>query len=161
MNEHNCSGHPHEHNCLEELSEDHKKILASLDELEKAVDASSLDLGKVRAFLDFTKNFAEPHHHKEEEVLFPKLEEKGMPRDGGPIGMMLIEHEEKRAHIREITGGVESGDAEKIKTHARAVVSLMREHIYKEDNILYPCARDFLSDEELSALGDKCKRLHC
>jgi hemerythrin-like domain-containing protein len=33
------------------------------------------------------------HHVKEEDLLFLELEKKGMPRDGGPVGVMLMEHQ--------------------------------------------------------------------
>ena len=39
------------------------------------------------------------HHGKEEDLLFPELEEKGLPRNGGPVGMMLMEHRFGRSHI--------------------------------------------------------------
>src|SRR3974390_476213 len=43
--------------------------------------------------LDFFLLFADLcHHGKEEDLLFPLLEKKGIPRGGGPIGVMLSEH---------------------------------------------------------------------
>jgi hemerythrin-like domain-containing protein len=36
------------------------------------------------------------HHGKEENSLFPELEKKGMPRNAGPIAVMLMEHEMTR-----------------------------------------------------------------
>src|SRR6476659_3075609 len=44
--------------------------------------------------IDFSINFTNTcHHGKEEESLFPTLEKKGMPREGGPIARMLYEHQ--------------------------------------------------------------------
>jgi hemerythrin-like domain-containing protein len=46
--------------------------------------------------VNFLRHFAdECHHFKEEKLLFPLMEEDGIPREGEPIGMMLVEHEEE------------------------------------------------------------------
>lgn len=148
----------HNHNCVKELYDDHKKILEGLTALQEAVSAA-IDKEAVKIFLDFTREFAEPHHHKEEEVLFPKLEEKGIPNEGGPIGMMLLEHDSKRGYVKALSEALTEGNNEKIKENALAIVNLMRDHIYKEDNILYPCAEDVLSEEEMSSLYEKCSQI--
>ena len=143
-----------------------KEILAKTEELEKAV-SGPVNMDKVKEFLEFTENYAEPHHHKEEKVLFPALEKKGIPREGGPIGVMLAEHETKRGLVKELRKAVKepafvkttAGKA-KIKETALAIVSLLRDHIFKEDNILYPCARDSLSQEEMVELGRQCETLN-
>ena len=143
---------------IEELTANHKEILLKIDELEKAV-SNSVDMGKIREFLDFTESYAEPHHHKEEKVLFPALEKKGIPNEGGPIGVMLSEHEAKRGFVKELRKAVKEGKEDKIKENALAIVSLMRDHIFKEDNILYPCAKDALSQEEMAELGLQCEKI--
>ncbi len=152
----NCCDH--NHNCIQELKNDHKKILESIDELQKAVHPA-VNKEAIKKFLDFTRDFAEPHHHKEENVLFPKLEEKGIPKEGGPIGIMLLEHEAKRGYIKNLHEALENNDDTKIKENALAIVNLMRDHIYKENNILYPCAEDVLSEEEMSEMGGKCSEI--
>ena len=146
------------HNCIEELKQDHQKILGKLDELEKEAE-KPIDKKKIEEFLDFTESFAEPHHQKEEQVLFPALEKKGIPNEGGPIGMMLIDHETKRGYVKKLKEGLEEGDEKKIKENVQAIISLLREHIFKEDNILYPCAKGVLSEDELSVLGYQCEKI--
>ena len=141
------------HNCIEELRSDHDKILAELEKLEK--DPESF----AKEFLEFTESFAEPHHHKEEEVLFPAMEEKGIPKEDGPIGVMLMEHELKREHVKELRKAVEGDEKDKIKEHALAIVSLLRDHINKENNILYPMAEQVLTQEELAAMAHKCEEI--
>ena len=132
-----------QHHCLDELRSDHEKILAELDKL--AADP----VGYAKEFLEFTANFAEPHHHKEEEVLFPALEQKGIPKEGGPIGIMLMEHEMKRTYVKELQAGKIAAAAE--------IVSLMRDHINKENNILYPLAEQVLTEEELAGIAHRCQ----
>lgn len=149
----------HNHNCLEELKSDHQEILKSFDELEKTISEKPINQEKIGEFLEFTKNFSEPHHKKEEKVLFPALEKKGVPNEGGPIGMMLFEHETKRNHIKKIEQGLEEKNDEKISLNAKSAISLMREHIEKENNILYPMAEGILTPEELNLLGEECAKL--
>lgn len=148
----------HHHNCLEELSSDYKKILEKLDELQKALNPL-IDKDKIKEFLCFTETFAEPHHQKEEKVLFPALEEKGIPNEGGPIGMMLYEHETKRGYVKALKEAFEASDENRIRENAQAIVNLLRDHIYKEDNILYPCAKDVLTEDELMGLSHQCEEI--
>lgn len=147
------------HNCLEELSAEHKKILKQLEELEAAVKKPKIDKSKIKEFLDFTKNFAEPHHQKEEKVLFPALEKKGIPKEGGPIGMMLLEHKTKRGYVKKLQKALVKDEEEEIKEYAQSIVSLLTDHIYKEENILYPCAKDVLTTNELTNLGYQCEKI--
>jgi len=133
------------------LMEEHRVIEKVLDSLETA--ANRLSAGQtipMDFFLkaaDFIKNFADGCHHKKEEgILFVALEANGMPRDMGPVGMMLDEHEEGRRLTRAMREGaerVQAGDAtamSQIIQNALAYVTLLRQHIQKEDHILFPMA---------------------
>jgi hemerythrin-like domain-containing protein len=148
-----------QHNCLEELSADHQKILRKLEELEVVAGKPKIDKSKIEEFLEFTENFAEPHHQKEEKVLFPALEEKGIPKDGGPIGIMLLEHKTKRGYVKNLQKALADNNEEGIRKYAQSIVSLLTDHIYKEENILYPCAKDVLTSEELANLGYQCEKI--
>ena len=151
--------HCHHHNCIEELKSDHQKILAQLIELEMVINQPVIDHAKIEEFLHFTETFAEPHHQKEEQVLFPALEKKGIPNEGGPIGMMLLEHAAKREYLAKIREALQKNDETKLKENTKAIISLLREHIYKEDNILYPCAEDAFTKEELANLALRCEKI--
>jgi len=112
-----------------------------------------------RKAIDFIRSFADRCHHlKEEKVFFPALEEKGIPREGGPIGMMLMEHEEGRSYVKAMAGaldgwekGLELSQSVVIE-NARAYLRLLREHIQKEDEILFEMADNVLSAEEQKQL---------
>jgi hemerythrin-like domain-containing protein len=62
--------------------------------------------GRIRAervtqMVDFTRNLTDGDHHaKEEDLLFPPLEERSV--SGGTISVLLSEHEAARGCIREI-----------------------------------------------------------
>jgi hemerythrin-like domain-containing protein len=133
------------------LMDEHRVIERVLDALEAA--AARLDAGEEIPpdfFLmaaDFIKRFADgSHHNKEEGVLFPAMEAAGIPNEGGPIGVMLAEHQEARrltAAMRTAANELAAGEAD-AKRHvvgnALKYVTLLRAHIAKEDGVLYPMA---------------------
>jgi hemerythrin-like domain-containing protein len=138
------------------LSDEHRVIERVLNALHRltAVPVNP-SLEQWRKALEFLRNFADQcHHFKEEKILFPALEEHGIPREGGPIGMMLAEHEEGRAHVRSMIDAVEQvakGNGAASTTlldHARAYVTLLREHIQKEDDILFRMADEVIPEDE-------------
>jgi hemerythrin-like domain-containing protein len=121
---------------------------------------SSLEIGAERLekhgdmpaefFLDaasFIAGFADGcHHRKEEGVLFKNMAAYGMPLEAGPIAVMLAEHEQGRRFtrgMREAATRLQSGDIQAKDTviqNARGYAALLRQHIQKEDNILFPMA---------------------
>ena len=133
------------------LRNEHRIIERVVASLERA--AGRLGAGEpvsARVFIltaDFIQGFADGcHHRKEEGVLFPALEAAGIPREGGPIGVMLAEHEQGRHLARGMRSAAErlaSGDKDASKAvvdNALRYVALLRGHIAKEDNILFPMA---------------------
>jgi hemerythrin-like domain-containing protein len=138
------------------LSDEHRvieRVLSGLEQLTKLPTAGSVE--HWRKALDFFRGFADQcHHYKEESVLFPALEEHGIPVEGGPIGMMLQEHEEGRAHVRSMIDAVEQLDKgnataqDSLLDHARAYLTLLREHIQKEDDILFRMADEVIPQDE-------------
>ena len=96
----------------QELIAEHNAVLVALQILEKVEAALGAKneqapehLGQL---LDFLKGFVDRcHHGKEEDVLFPELERRGVKREGGPIGVMLMEHEAGRGHVRAMSEGLD------------------------------------------------------
>jgi hemerythrin-like domain-containing protein len=133
------------------LMDEHKVIERVIAALETA--ASRMGSGQtIRPgfFIDaseFIKGFADGCHHKKEEgVLFPAMEEAGVPRDGGPIGAMLSDHEagrlfnrNMRAAAERLAAGDKSASAE-IASNALGYARLLRQHIMKENMVLFPMA---------------------
>jgi hemerythrin-like domain-containing protein len=145
------------------LSEEHRVIEVVLDCLDqmtrRALESGRLDGPSATSALDFLRNFADRcHHGKEEDLLFPALTAKGMPRDQGPVGVMLSEHEQGRALIRRMAESIEAaaaGDRAAVGSFADSAadyVELLRAHIQKEDRILFPMAGRFLDDGEQAEL---------
>lgn len=134
--------------------------------------AAQLESGKnvePEVFLqavDFIRNFADRFHHaKEEEILFKVMQERGIPVEGGPIGMMLTEHDQGRNFTKgieeaanRVLGGDESAKKD-IIGNARNFSQLLSNHIHKEDNILYPMGNNVFSPEDQQYLEQEFDRV--
>jgi hemerythrin-like domain-containing protein len=155
---------------IQVLRHEHDAVLKMLDASDEA--AQQLEQGKavrpetLADLLEFFKIFADKcHHGKEEDLLFPLLERKGVPREGGPVGVMLNEHEEGRALIREMTEAAEALQAGREEAQirwakaARDYAQLLRAHIFKENNVLFPMAERLLSAQEQEELADNFEKL--
>jgi len=146
---------------LETLTDEHRLIerlisalLAYTADLDTGADPA--DLGQ---FVDLIAGFADARHHaKEEDILFEAMVEAGFPRDGGPIAVMLFEHDQGRRFVGALrdcasrAGAWTVSDKAIVRENAAQYANLLRQHIAKEDNILYPMARRVLSDEAMTAM---------
>jgi len=148
------------------LVEEHRIILAVIDAAEKEVKSvgagAEFNGEKIEKMVDFFKNFADTcHHAKEEKLLFPKMEEKGMNAEGGPIAVMLADHNTGRAYlgkVRQALPQASAGDAESVSVVLQNIglfANMLKHHIYKEDNILYPMADQMFNDADQQDLLDK------
>ncbi len=152
------------------LSAEHRVIEQVLDCLERLAEDSErvgrVDVESAEKALDFFRNFADRcHHGKEESHLFPAMEAKGFPREGGPTGVMRYEHELGRARVsamREAVAGAQAGDAAAVRRfaeHARAYIALLRNHIEKEDHCLFTMADQALDEADQNRLLDAFSRV--
>jgi len=156
----------------EQLKEEHKAIKLMLRIAEKVNE--KLEAGEevnpehLEQIVEFIRVFADKcHHGKEEDLLFVAMEEAGIPKEGGPIGVMLAEHDMGRSYVRGLSQAVarykagDRGVSPAIIENARNYVALLSQHIDKEDNILYPMADMHLSEaqqEELLEGFEKVER---
>ncbi len=140
------------------LVEEHiiiKKVLECLQKIAiEAQNQGKLDLKSAQNAIDFFKNFADLcHHSKEEDCLFPVLEENGFQREGGPTGVMFMEHVEGRNYIQAMNDVIEKaseGDVQAIKTFkekADGFFILLDGHIQKENHCLFSMADRALNDD--------------
>jgi len=150
------------------LMEEHVLILEALDALEKKVAAVQAGATLDRVFFEnavsFLRNFADKcHHGKEERLLFKRMTERGFQAQSGPIAVMLSEHETGRAFIRGIADaaaklGTEPAAPAQIVEHSRGYIALLRAHIDKENNILFPMADQALAPEDQAYLSKEFER---
>ncbi|WP_366922519.1 hemerythrin domain-containing protein [Metallumcola ferriviriculae] len=137
----------------EELVHEHEVIKRLLGLLETACrrldDGKEVDMDFFHGSVSFLRQFADTcHHGKEEKVLFPELERVGVPVDGGPIGQMLTEHERGRKLIAAIEDGADHHRLTQIKEAARSYVNMLRDHIVKENEVLFPLADKLMIEEK-------------
>jgi len=133
------------------LRDEHKLILEVAGALEAMLiaeeEGTPLDYDAVARCITFFRLFADAcHHGKEEDLLFPGLEAEGMPRDSGPIAVMLYEHEQGRAFVRAMAASLEDARARDdqagaaLRSGAEGFIELIVAHIGKEDNVLFNMA---------------------
>lgn len=139
------------------MVEEHRLILRMIALLEKNVEL--LEAGRFADWnffldgVDFIRNYADRFHHaKEEDVLFKALVEGGMPEQNSPVAAMLLAHDQGRAFVRGMEAAAKQALSGKpapvaeIAENARGYIALLRDHIDKEDNILYPLSERILPE---------------
>jgi hemerythrin-like domain-containing protein len=139
------------------LSSEHRVIEQLLDCLEQVAaevgQRKPLDVVDARDCVEFLRTFADKcHHGKEEDVLFTTLRARGMPTHVGPVAVMLGEHEEGRALVRRMAAALQAPDAAAFAEAAEVFISLLRDHIAKEDGVLFPMAESVLRPEDRVAV---------
>lgn len=158
-------GHP-----LSTLISEHEEIMKILDRLDEVND----EIQKLNEFEADNPLFeelkeigtklldTEKHHTREEETLFPEVDKSGVT---GPTRIMRMEHDDLWPHKEEIMKLAENSAEMKfdrfkkeLKMHSEYVIVTLRDHIFKENNILYPTAKDMIAEEkweEIKAKSDQ------
>ena len=148
-------------NAIDELIKEHEAVKTTL----KVLGNISQEIGKssripntehIEQLFEFFTVFVDKcHHGKEEDLLFPAMEAVGISREGGPIGVMLSEHQQGRdlvLKMKQDLSAIVNGDAtatKKFKEHADAYVNLLNYHIDKENGVLFPMAMEHISEQRL------------
>lgn len=158
---------------LNKLGKEHEKALERLEGLKTYL----LEIGRVASLHEPVKTFEEMlvlldhevrmHFRKEEEGLFPAME-SFLPADSGPLYVMNLEHEAIRQTFTRLKNVVKNiqipeANAEKLKAVLMETgfhfISLMRNHIQKEDHVLFPMAEDHLTQRVWEQLEKKCETI--
>ena len=133
--------------------------------LEKIDEAIKTPLQMQRS-IDFLLEFGDKvHNTKEEKFLFPLMEQKGLPVQGGPIGVMLMEHDAERKLLQrmmaELPNLTEASTTQRQKFAAEGFeyLTIRAEHIWKENDVLYAMGRKVFSDEDNASLLGSFKTL--
>ena len=154
------------------LRAEHQLIARLIAVLQRIVNRSERGDGFARdaagQCVEFFRSFAdECHHAKEEGLLFPALESRGIPRTGGPIGVMLQEHQMARGYTQDMARALEAHDADDpdAKAHFCAAacqyIELLTNHIAKEDNILFNMGDQVLTESDQASLCAKLCEMSC
>lgn len=151
---------------------EHEKILGLLEEIAQAgreisrLDRFPSDRSVFEQLRSATSHLigAEPHHKREEDVLFPELERRGVH---GPPMMMREEHKELRsmkARLADLAASVSEKNFQKFKGElgpvSRNLVTFLQNHIDKENHVLYPMALQVISaKEDWARMRLECDRI--
>lgn len=148
-------GHP-----IRTLILEHDEILTFLDKLESLSEKleNGLNLDQKDDLKDLAEHLVETekHHEREEKTIFPRMRDRGIT---GPPRMMELEHDDlrlKKNRLLELTEDVEENKDE-IKELIDYIIFHLRDHIFKENNILYPSAID--SIEEWDKIKEEGKNI--
>lgn len=137
---------------------DHKVTREVIDKLELKLAEfeakNEISISFMISLVNFLSKFLDRcHHGKEEKCLFPLLENLGIPREGGPIGVMLIEHQEMRETISKINEMLKlysegKQNASVIISYCKDLIGLIRSHFFKEENILFRTGSEIIPNSE-------------
>jgi hemerythrin-like domain-containing protein len=154
------------------LRQEHQVILRVLKILDHLLvrndQGQGFETASFERCVEFFRLFADAcHHAKEENLLFPLLESRGIPREGGPIGVMLQEHTVARELTRrmgEALDALAEGDQGAVTPFiatAREYIQLLTQHIFKEDNVLFAMGDQVMSSEDQSSLCARFGEVGC
>lgn len=148
-----------EHDMILEFLRELDRVNAAIQELA-AYDPAREEFGLLHHLAEHLVG-AEKHHQREEDVLFPEVEARGVY---GPPRIMRLEHDTLRPlkhELLELAEQVAELDfaefQRRVNAAATVLVPTLTEHIWKENNILYPTALQVIADEsEWARLKDEC-----
>lgn len=155
-------------NPTRQLADEHeyvRLVVGAMDEEVAFIERTGrVHVERVAQMIDFTRNFTDGDHHaKEEELLFPLLEQRSSAA-AGTVSVLLSEHEAARGCIRAVAAALP--DAEH-SAEARGVIAenlklyafLLPLHIGKEDTVLFPLADEVLSEGDQRRLEEEFARV--
>lgn len=151
------------------MMEENYAILEILNELESlnrtmktVTNLSLVDFSALKRIAESLLE-AEPHYQREEQVLFPLLEKQGVM--GLPL-VMRREHQELRECQQELKefavtakGMYFSELKQQLDAIADFIIKNLRQHIDKENNILYPKALEIIHPEMWEQIKQDCDRI--
>jgi DUF438 domain-containing protein len=142
------------------LMEEHKIMLQMADKLvyltNKILKVTEMqyvieDIHQVEHVAeDFTD--AEKHYVREENVLFPMVEKHGITE---PPAIMWMEHDqirEQKKRLHKLITDLKTSGFEVFKKQlwetSKALSTLLQNHFYKENNVLFPAAMSIVTNAE-------------
>lgn len=145
------------------LIDEHSGIMVILKVLEKInsdiENGKKVNIQHLDEIVEFFKVFVDQCHHSKEEVyLFPTIESFGYDADRDLIKELLDEHKRGREIVVKIKNALKEYNNEEkdklieIKKEIGEYVTLLTEHINKENTILFPRADNLFSNDENSEM---------
>jgi hemerythrin-like domain-containing protein len=138
--------------CTDLLSQEHKVILRALDVLDQMADRveedQPVDANDVETLLRFLRAFADDlHQSKEESALFPELLRTSAATQPA-LRQMLFEHDQERSLVEGLEDSLRTKKGPDFSHFAGRLTDLLRNHIRKEDRILFDIVDRSISTEQ-------------
>ncbi|WP_163811270.1 PAS domain-containing protein [Pseudodesulfovibrio sp. JC047] len=136
-----------------------ERAMAVLKHNLEGLESGKYDATQLTRALDFLLEFGDKvHNKKEEDHLFPLMNQLGIPIEGGPIGVMLMEHEAERKLLARMilnVPNITNFTAERrqqFKQEGLDYLQIRAEHIWKENDVLYAMGRKIIQDDAATQL---------
>ncbi len=146
---------------IQQLLDDHKYSEARFAELDALLGEVKLDsqwtperVHIFERFADYFRVDLMVHMRKEDEILYPALEEF-LPRDVGPLMVLRTEHDDivsnfnrmQNSYQLMLQGNMRPEVVQKFIFFGTTLLQLLRDHSYKEERVLFPMVARFLRPE--------------
>lgn len=136
-----------------------ERAMAVLKQSLEKLPSGGHEPAQLTRALDFLLEFGDKvHNKKEEDHLFPLMRQRGIPVEGGPLGVMLAEHEAERALLERMMldvprlGGMSQGEIATFQGEGMEYLTIRANHIWKENDVLYAMGRQVLSQDDATGL---------
>lgn len=145
----------------ENLENDHVQILRLIEVMEQITGSTDPNTEHMETIVKVIRGFADGlHHAKEEKFLFPLMVQKGFSNESGPVAVMLHDHMQGRNFVKGMADHIalfkqgDSGALNAIISNMLGYTELLRNHIAKENTVLFRLADKVFSpaDQELLLL---------
>ena len=137
------------------LEDDHVHILKLIEVMERVIGSENPDISHLESIVDIVRNFADGlHHAKEENQFFPFLSKRGFSLSQGPVAVMLHEHIQGREFVKGMADNISlykggnNSALGRIYSNMAGYAELLKNHIGKENNILFRMADRALSETD-------------
>ena len=154
-------------NATQNLEDDHIFILRLIDVMDTMTTHAAPDIAHLEEAVELIKDYADGlHHSKEENLLFPLLEERGFSPTQGPVAVMLHEHAVGREYVKGISDNIQllkEGDLSALNmvyANIHGYSELLQNHIHKENNMLFRMADNTLTDLDQQVLKVQFEHLN-
>lgn len=154
------------------MIKEHETILGFLEKIEQ----NNLSIQQNSSFEESWENISsiarfitliiedELHHQREEKVIFVYLEQKGVIN---PTKILRWEHHEIRSlkyDIKKLLDNINHNNFNESKKELKKLVfmldSVLKEHVLKEENYLYPLFIESFTDQNvLKKVEEECDRI--
>ena len=146
------------------LMDEHVYILKVIGALNHECHALSAKKPLNKKFfsdsIDFIRNFADKFHHaKEEKIFFVEFYNNAHKAHCNPVDQMLVEHDMGRGYVKGLAEALEAENMREIIDNSLLYANLLKEHIFKEDSILYPMADELFDQKTQDEIAEKFSKV--